>query len=80
LFEEETGTKWTVEHKSLEGATQIADEKLANGDYSSFSDYLKIHIFRDGEGKSAKETELANKELGLPAEDLRATIQAALKA
>lgn len=77
-LEEETGAKWTVEHKKTEDAQNTADEKLAKGDYSSFSDYLKVYLFADGKGQSPKEAELANKELGLPKEDLRSTIKSVL--
>jgi hypothetical protein len=69
LLEEESGTKWTVEHKKTEDNQKIADEKLSKGDYSSFG---------DGKGQSPKEEQLANKELGLPKEDLRETIKRAL--
>ncbi len=78
IFEEETATKWTVEKKKTDDSLKVADEKLAKGDYSAFSDYLKVALFRDGEGKSASESELANKELGLPKEELRNTIKAVL--
>jgi hypothetical protein len=78
LLEEETGTKWTVEKKNTADNQKLADEKLAKGDYSAFGDYLKVVLFGDGRGASPKESELANKELGLPKEDLRATIKAVL--
>ncbi|KUJ11385.1 NmrA-like family protein [Mollisia scopiformis] len=78
LLEEESGTKWTVDHKKTEDFQKIADEKLAKGDYSSFGDYLKVYLFADGKGQSPKEGELANKELGLKTEDLKATIKSVL--
>jgi hypothetical protein len=78
FLEEESGAKWTVEHKKTEDSQKMADEKLAKGDYSSFGDYLKVYLFADGQGQSAKEAELANNELGLPKEDLKTTIKAAL--
>ena len=77
-FEEESGSKWTVEKKDTETFAKIADEKLAKGDYSSFGDYLKVYLFTDGKGQSPKESDLANKELGLPKDDLRATVKAVL--
>lgn len=67
-----------MEKKSTEEIGKIADEKLAKGDYSSFGDYLKVYLFSDGKGQSPKEADLANKELGLPKEDLKATIKATL--
>jgi len=77
-LEEETGTKWTVVKKSTADSQKLADEKLAKGDYSAFGDYLKVVLFADGKGTSPKESEVANKELGLPKEDLRETVKAVL--
>jgi len=57
---------------------KLGDEKLAKGDYSAFGDFLKPLLFGDGIGASPKEAQLANKELGLPKEDLKATVKAAL--
>lgn len=78
VLEEETGTKWTIVKKSTADSQKLADEKLARGDYSAFGDYLKPILFGDGIGASPKEAQLANKELGLPKEDLTKTIKAAL--
>lgn len=78
ILEEETGAKWTVERKSTSESDKIGDDKFAKGDYSAFSDYLKGHLWGDGRGQSAKKGKLANEELGLPAEDLRATVKAGL--
>ncbi|KAG4440389.1 hypothetical protein IFR05_004129 [Cadophora sp. M221] len=78
IFQEETGTKWNVVNKNTSDSLKIADEKIAKGDYSAFGDYLKVELFRDGEGKSAKLEELANEELGVSFGDLRATVKAAL--
>jgi hypothetical protein len=78
ILEEETGTKWTVVRKNTADSQKTADEKLAKGDYSAFGDYLKVLLWADGKGTSPKESQLANKELGLPQEDLRATIKSVL--
>jgi hypothetical protein len=78
IAEEETGTKWTVNRVSTEGITEAADAKLAKFDYSAFSDYLKVYEFRDGEGQSPKDEELANGLLGLPREDVRESLKKAL--
>lgn len=78
ILEEETGAKWTVEHKKTEDSQKLADEKLSKGDYSAFGDYLKQYLYGDGKGQSPKEAELANTMLGLPKEDLRATIKGSL--
>jgi len=78
VFQEETGTKWTVVNKNTSDSQKIADEKLAKGDYSAFGDYLKVELFRDGEGTSAKLEDLANEELGVSFGDLRATVKSVL--
>ncbi|KAE8445916.1 hypothetical protein EG329_012695 [Mollisiaceae sp. DMI_Dod_QoI] len=78
LLEEQSGAKWKVEKKDTGETQKIADEKLAKGDYSSFGDYLKVYLFRDGEGQSPKEGELANGVLGIGKEDLKETVKAAL--
>jgi hypothetical protein len=78
IAEEETGTKWTVNRVSTDGTTEAADAKLAKFDYSAFSDYLKVYEFRDGEGQSPKDEELANGLLGLPREDVRESLKKAL--
>jgi len=77
-FEEETGEKWTVNRVATDESQKTADEKLAKGDYSAFSDYLKVFLYRDGKGQSPKKENLANEELGLPVEDLKATVKGAL--
>ncbi len=78
IFEDETNTKWTIEKKNTEDSLKTANDKLSQGDYSAFSDYLKHHLWKDGGGRSATDEQLANEELGLPKEDLRATVKVAL--
>jgi hypothetical protein len=75
-LEEETGEKWTVTKAKADDSFKLGEEKLAKGDYSAFGDYLKKHLYKDGEGHS--DVPLSNGELGLPKEDLRETIKAAL--
>ena len=75
-MEEETGDKWTVTNAKTDDSFKLAEEKLAKGDYSAFGDYLKPHLFKDGKGHAG--VPLANKELGLSRENLRATIKAIL--
>lgn len=78
VVEEETGTKWKVTNVKTDGITEKADAKLAKGDFSAFGDYLKVHFFRDGEGKSVSDHELWNELLGLPKDDLRESIRKVL--
>lgn len=78
IFEVESGEKWTVKRLSTDESQRTADEKLAKGDRSAFGDYLKVWLFRDGEGRSPKKDKLANTELELKNEDLRVTIKRVL--
>lgn len=78
ILEEETAATWTVVKKSTADCLQRADEKLAQGDLSSFGDYLQATLWADGKGSSPKPEELQNQALGLPLEDLRATIKSIL--
>ncbi len=78
ILEEETSSKWTIVKRNTADSQKTTDKKLAKGDYSAFSDYLKVLLWADGQGTSPKESQLANKELGLPQEDLRATIKSVL--
>lgn len=78
LYEKETGTKWTVNKATTDESLKVGGEKLAKGDFSAFGDYLKVYLYRDSEGRSPKKAQLANEELGLPVEDLKATIKASV--
>ncbi|KAJ4393872.1 hypothetical protein N0V93_003088 [Gnomoniopsis smithogilvyi] len=70
--EELTGSKWTVAHDNSAELQKIGEEKLAKGDYSAFLQLLRAYLYRDGEGHALKDSEKANKLLGLPEEeDLR---------
>lgn len=76
IVEEETGSKWTIAHESTADLQKIGEEKLAKGDYSAFMQLLMVHLYRDGEGHPVKDSEKANKLLGLPEEeDLRAELK-----
>jgi len=77
-LEEATGAKFTIDHRNTAETQKIADEKLAKGDFSSFRDYLTVYVYADGKGQSPKESELANKEIGLEKDDLKASIKAVL--
>lgn len=78
ILEKETGEKWTVTKAKTDESRKVADEKLSRGDFSAFGDYLKVYLFRDGEGRSPKKEQLANVELGLAVENLEATIRGGL--
>jgi hypothetical protein len=79
ILEEESGAKWTVEKGDTAAAGKNADESLAKGEYGpAFGGFLKVLFFADGKGTSPKDGDLANGLLGLPKDDLRATIKGAL--
>lgn len=73
IFEKETGSKlaWTVTHLKSDDLRKEGEEKLAKGDFSAFGPLVLVHLYRDGEGHALKDSEKANKLLGLPeSEDL----------
>jgi len=78
IFEQETGSKWTVTKVKSEDILKEGNEKLAKGDFSSFINFLRVLLLADGKGQ-ARTTPQANDLLGLPKEDLKETIKAALK-
>ncbi|TVY68721.1 Isoflavone reductase-like protein P3 [Lachnellula suecica] len=69
IAEEESSSKWDVTHVQTDNIKSLG----------SFADLLKVHTFRDGEGKSPKEADLSNDLLGLQKEDLKETIKKALE-
>ncbi|KAK7738582.1 hypothetical protein SLS53_006103 [Cytospora paraplurivora] len=75
IVEEETSSKWTVEHVSTQDLLKSGEEKLAKGDFSAFRELLRVHLYRDGEGHPVPANELANKSLELPQEDLKASLR-----
>lgn len=77
VLEEETGEKWSVTKVKSEEVLKLADEKLAKGDYSAVGPYLQVLLLRDGKGPT-RNAKLDNEVLGLPNDDLRSTIRAAL--
>lgn len=78
IVEEETGSKWTVSHENSAELQKVGEEKLSKGDYSAFLQLLRVHLYRDGEGHALKDSEAANKLLGLPEEDLRTELKQSL--
>lgn len=75
VVEDETGSKWTVEHVSTQDLEKKGEEKLAKGDFSAFGELLRVYAFRDGQGHPVPADELANNLLGLPEEDLRGSLR-----
>lgn len=75
IVEEETGSKWTVTHEDSAELQKLGEEKLAKGDFSAFLQLLRVHLYRDGAGHPVKDSENANKLLGLPEDDLRAELK-----
>ena len=75
ILEEETGAQWTVNHIDATELQKKGEEKLARGDFSAFVELLRVYLFKDGIGNAPGPDESANALLGLPAEDVRATIK-----
>lgn len=79
LFEEETGSKFTVEHKTSDEAEKKGKEKVAAGGRFPFEEFLQKYWFGDGPGHAIKESDKANKVLELPQSDLREVIRRYIK-
>lgn len=78
--EELTGDKYpVVKVEKSEDIQKAGEEKLANGDYRAFLDFLRVINNADGAGNAVKEEDSANGLIGLPYEDLRETVEKWLK-
>ncbi|KAI1098548.1 NAD(P)-binding protein [Jackrogersella minutella] len=75
IVEAETGEKWKLEHASTAEQEKIGLEKLSKGDYSSFSNLLRRHVYADGANHAVKGTDNADEFLGLQEEDLAASLK-----
>ncbi|KAL0938525.1 isoflavone reductase family protein [Colletotrichum truncatum] len=71
VFEEETGSKWSVEHKTADEVNEEGKTKLASGGRFPFEEFLIKYHFADVPGHSIPESGKANKVLELPQSDLR---------
>ncbi|KAK3313149.1 hypothetical protein B0H66DRAFT_584878 [Apodospora peruviana] len=76
LVEELTGVKLTVTHASSADVQKAGEEKLAQGDFRAFLDFLRAHNHADGAGNAL--TGGANELIGLPYEDLREVVKGLL--
>ena len=76
IVEELTGETLWVVHVNSADLQKIGEEKLAQGDYRAFVDFLRAHLHGDGAGNALKEG--ANEAIGLPFEDLREVVKALL--
>lgn len=65
-LEDAIGAKFTITRADTGVTEKIGLEKLANGDQSSFLDFLRAWAFKDGRGDAVPDGETANKLLGLP--------------
>ena len=76
IVEELTGETLSVVHVNSADLQKVGEEKLAQGDYRAFVDFLRAHLHGDGAGNALKEG--ANEAIGLPFEDLREVVKALL--
>ncbi|KAF9873929.1 major facilitator superfamily transporter [Colletotrichum karsti] len=79
LFEAETGTKWTVNHKTADEVNEEGKKKLAAGGRFPFEEFLIEYHFADKPGHSIPEEGKANKVLQLPQSDLREFVKGYIK-
>ncbi|KAL2881605.1 hypothetical protein SGCOL_003173 [Colletotrichum sp. CLE4] len=79
LFEEETGSKFTVEHKTADEAEKEGKEKLKAGGRFPFEEFLQKYWFGDVPGHAIKEEDKSNKILELPQSDLREVVRGYIK-
>ncbi|KXH53677.1 isoflavone reductase [Colletotrichum simmondsii] len=79
LFEEETGSKFTVEHKTADEAEKEGKEKLKAGGRFPFEEFLQKYWFGDVPGHTIKEEDKSNKILELPQSDLREVVRRYIK-
>ncbi|TDZ46968.1 Pinoresinol reductase 1 [Colletotrichum trifolii] len=75
LFEDETGSKWAVEHKTADEVEKVGKEKLAAGGRFPFEEFLIKYHFADVPGHSIPEENKANRILELPQSDLRGFVR-----
>ncbi|KAL2260103.1 hypothetical protein VTK26DRAFT_6007 [Humicola hyalothermophila] len=80
IVEELTGQKFPVAtHETSSDLQKEGERKLEAGDYRAFVDFLRVHNSADGAGNALKESESANELIGVPYEDLKASVEAWLK-
>ncbi|KAJ0384681.1 hypothetical protein COL922a_007840 [Colletotrichum nupharicola] len=79
LFEEETGAKWTVNHKTADEVNEEGKRKLSAGGRFPFEEFLIKYHFADVPGHSIPEGGKANKVLELPQSDLREFVKGYIK-
>ncbi|PTD06608.1 hypothetical protein FCULG_00005918 [Fusarium culmorum] len=78
IFEQVTGDKFDVSHVSSTQLERIGDEKIAQGDFSAFGNYLEQFLFADNAGNALKGDENAIRLLGLQEENLEDVIKSVL--
>jgi hypothetical protein len=79
LVEELTGTKLAVTRIKSAELQREGEEKLAQGNYTAFIDFLRVHNSADGAGNGLSEEQSANGVIGLPYEDLRGSVESWLR-
>jgi hypothetical protein len=82
VLEELTGEKWQTSHKNTEAELKKANEELAKGNHFAAYDLIKALTFGPGSLGDSSHVKggLWNDRLGLPKEDLKASIRNVLEA
>ncbi|RGP77047.1 hypothetical protein FLONG3_4876 [Fusarium longipes] len=78
IVEQVTEDKFDISYVSGTDLERIGDEKIANGDFSAFGNYLEQFLFADGAGNALKGDENAIGMLGLEEENLEEVIKSVL--
>lgn len=77
--EELVGTKLAVTRVKAVELQKEGEEKLAQGNYMAFVDFLRVHNSADGAGNGLSEEQSANGVIELPYEDVRASVESWLR-
>lgn len=75
IVEAATGARWTVTHAETAALQRQGEDKLARGDFSAFSELLRVWQFQDGAGHAPDPKTGGNALLGLEEDDLAETLK-----
>ena len=76
IVEELIGSKLTIDRQNSADLQKAGEEKLAKGDFSAFRDLVQAWNYADGGGHTLRAEDNADRLLGVPGDDLTATIKA----
>lgn len=74
--EELTGIKFTINRLDSKQLQQLGEDKLSKGDYSAFRELVRVWNYADGADHALKPEDSVDELLGVPGDDLTASIKA----